>query len=134
MKPHWFALFASYVVGLLMLAGCGQGPEVRKPAAQKAVVPAPVAPASAAADGAGSELSTVLGAVTKIDNATGLIELQTPSGWSQFILTEPERRRELERVTVGERVDVKVDVRTSERKVIAVLSPTPSVTTRAESK
>ncbi len=154
MKPNGSVprLFALCVMSLLMLAGCAQGPEARKPAqaappssaapaAQKAVVPAPVAPAPPApmpiaATGAASEaeLTMVSGTVTKVSKEAGLLELQTPSGWSRFIITDPERKKDLERVTVGEKVDVKVDFRTSERKVIAVLRQNPSPPTRAESK
>jgi len=76
----------------------------------------------------------VSGTVTKIDKLMGLLELQTPSGWTQFLITEPERKKELERVRVGDGVDVKVEVRGSERNVVAVLSKKPPVTTQAETK
>ena len=76
----------------------------------------------------------VSGTVTKIDKGMGLLELQTPGGWSQFILTEPERKKELERVTVGERVDVKVEFRGSERKVVTVVRRNLPGTIGAETK
>jgi hypothetical protein len=77
---------------------------------------------------------TVSGAVTKVDKETGLLELQTPSGWSQFIISDPERRKELQRVTAGEKVEVKVQVQGGERKVMAVLRRNPPATTPVESK
>ncbi|MBI5855022.1 MAG: hypothetical protein HZB35_07305, partial [Nitrospirae bacterium] len=73
----------------------------------------------------GSELGTVSGTVTKIGKEMEVLELQTPSGWSQFIITEPAPKKELERIMVGERVDVKVEVRGSDRKVVAVLKRNP---------
>jgi hypothetical protein len=76
----------------------------------------------------------VSGTVTNVSREAGLLELRTPSGWSQFIISDPERKKDLERVTVGEKVDVKADFRTSERKVIAVLRQPPSATTGVESK
>jgi hypothetical protein len=91
----------------------------------------PIAATGAASE---AELTMVSGTVTKISKEAGLLELQTPSGWSQFIITDPEKKKDLERVTVGEKVDVKVDFRTSERKVTAVLRQNPSSPTRAESK
>lgn len=120
------------VMGLLVLAGCAEAPEVRQPAqaaapssvappVQKAVIPAPVAPAPAVAAAPGSELSTVSGTVTKIGKEREVLELQTLSGWSQFIVADPAPKKELERITVGDKVDVKVEARGSDRKVVAVL-------------
>lgn len=76
----------------------------------------------------------VSGAVTKIDKETGLLELQTPSGWSQFIVTDPEKKKDLARVVVGEKVDVKVQVQGGERKIMAVLRRNPPAATQVESK
>lgn len=129
------------VMGLLALAGCAEAPEVRQPAqvpearkpaqgapsspapppVQKAVVPAQVAPAPAAAAAPGSELSTVSGIVTKIGKEMEVLELQTPSGWSQFLVADPGPKKELERIAVGDGVDVRVALRGGERKVVAVL-------------
>jgi hypothetical protein len=121
-------------MGLLVLAGCVQAPEARKPAqaapspsavpaapaVQKAVVPAPVAPPPPAAAASGSDVSTVSGTVTKIGKEREVLELQTPSGWTQFLVTDPESQKELGRIAVGDGVDVKVAVRGGDRKVVAV--------------
>ena len=154
---------SSVVVLMCLVAGCAQAPERQKPtvappqpqaaapapapsqpqvsapAPAPAPVPAPAAaaaparpPETATSGGQGGE--TVSGAVTKIDKEAGLLELQTPSGWSQFIVTDPERKNELAQVTRGERVDVKVQVQGSERKVIAVLRRNPPAATQVESK
>jgi hypothetical protein len=77
---------------------------------------------------------TVSGAVTKVDKEAGLLELQTPTGWSQFIISDPERKKELQRVAAGEKVEVKVQVQGGERKVIAVLRRSPPATAPVESK
>ncbi|MBI5410874.1 MAG: hypothetical protein HZA21_02675 [Nitrospirae bacterium] len=135
-------MYVLAVMGLLVLAACTQGPEVQKsakavppsevPPAQKTVIPAPIAPAPGPQAPSGAEVSTVSGTVTKIDKGMGLLELQTPSGWSQFILTDLERKKELERITVGDGVDVKVAVRGSDRKVVSIVKRSPSGTIRAE--
>ena len=77
---------------------------------------------------------TVSGAVTKIDKESGLLELQTPGGWNQFIITDPERKKEMQRVSVGERVDVKIEFRGSERKVVTVVRRNLPGTIGAETK
>jgi len=135
---------SSLAVLMCLFVGCAQVPEGQNRAATPAPAPAPAAaptpaptaptPATAGASSPGAEPMMVSGTVTKIDKLMGLLELQTPSGWTQFLITEPERKKELERVRVGDGVDVKVEVRGSERNVVAVLSKKPPVTTQAETK
>lgn len=91
------------------------------PAAAAAPAPAPAAPPQASAAGGGQGAEMVTGTVTKIGKEMDVLELQTPGGWSQFLVTDPERKKELERITVGDGVDVKVEVRGSDRKVVSVI-------------
>lgn len=129
--------FTVAVLLIGLVAGCANVSERQKPASAPAstAAPGPTLPAPTPAS-AGSEqgTETVLGAVTKIDKEMGLLELQTPSGWSQFMISDPERKKELERVTAGEKVEVKVQVQGGERKVMAVLRWNPPGTLPIEPK
>ncbi len=152
---------SSVAVLMCLIAGCAGGPENKPvavpsqpraqsqteapaattPAQRRAPAPAaPVAPAVApsappppsASGGQGADM--VSGTVTKIGKEMEVLELQTPSGWSQFIVTDPERKKELQQVTAGEKVDVKVQVQGGERKVIAVLRRNPPAATPVQPK
>lgn len=110
------------LLGVLMImwviAGCAEAPEKGKPA----VVPA------------GPATETISGTVTRIAKGMGRVELQTPGGWSQFVVAE-SASGELARTSVGEKVDVAVQVHGGERKVVSVTrrNPPPSPTASMES-
>jgi hypothetical protein len=110
------------LLGVLMImcviAGCAEVPEKGKPAVVSA----------------GPATETISGTVTRIPKGMGRLELQTPGGWSQFVVADSERK-ELAHLTVGEKVDVAVQVQGGERKIVSVLrrNPPPAPTASMES-
>ncbi len=94
-------------VFMCLIAGCAQVPE-KKPVA---------APA-------GPPTETISGTVTRIAKGMGRVELQTPGGWSQFVVAD-SASSELARTTIGEKVDVAVQVQGGERKIVSVTRRTP---------
>lgn len=92
---------------MCVIAGCAEAPEKGKP-----VVPA------------GPATETISGTVTRIATGMGRLELQTPGGWSQFVVAD-SGRKELAQITVGEKVDVAVQAQGGERKIVSVVRRTP---------